>query len=366
MFRTNHLVPRTVATDTRGAVIEASPLPSGQHVLIVEDDPMLRSFLQILLDSEGYRVSEAETGEEMFQVLDEGTVDLIVLDIMLPDGNGVDFARRLRRSSLTPIVFATAVTDTDTRRRAFGLMNVDYVNKPFDAKELLHRVSGILNGAPVVMEDPRGKERPRPPADTLPWYRAPLIWGPAMALVFIVVGGIFLIPKEEDPALPRKVAVEVPGTAAGPSTAAGAGAGGKETAIPGSGIVMRDAEPAPGTAAGGVAAGAPGGAAGVAGGGVVADAPLEAKIASEHFNNNSIPRILRYVRFVHRNDWGEYLVSWEQRLKNVQDLEAAGKSVELQNKGQVLSGKELTEYVALMERRVRYLRCAQQIVATAK
>jgi len=339
---------------------------------------MLRSFLQVLLDSEGYRVSEAEDGEEMFQILGEDAPDLIVLDIMLPDGNGVDFARRLRRNSLTPIVFATAVTDTETRRRAFGLMNVDYVNKPFDAKELLRRVGSIIRGAPVVMENPHEKDRPKPPAaDVQPWYRAPLIWGPALAFLIVVVAGAFLLPKDEDPMQPRARAIA---TAASP----GAAAPGKaapttgETIIPGSGIIMKDAEPAGTTGAGGTASAAVSTAAGGTGvaapGDPVAETPIEAKIAqacgelpiSEHFNNNSIPRILRYVKFVHRGDWGEYLSSWEQRLKNVQDLESSGKTIELQNKGQVLSGKQLTDYLALMERRVRYLRCAQQIAVTAK
>ena len=76
--------------------------------------------------------------------------------------------------------------------------------------------------------------------------------------------------------------------------------------------------------------------------------------------------MLRYVRFVHNGDWGEYLETWVERLKNVQDLESSGKSIELQKKDIVLSGEDLEKYVDLMERRVRFLRCASQIIQTTK
>ncbi|HBT43615.1 MAG TPA: hypothetical protein DEB21_16935, partial [Rhodospirillaceae bacterium] len=142
-------------------------------------------------------------GAEMFAALDGKNFDVIVLDIMLPDGNGVDFARTLRRTSTLPIIFATAVTDTDTRRRAIGLMQVDYVTKPFDAKELVLRIRNIRTMAPV-MEDPNARDLPKPvAADAAPWYRSPLTWGPAVAFLVIVLGGVFLIPDDEDPAALR-------------------------------------------------------------------------------------------------------------------------------------------------------------------
>lgn len=340
---------------------------------------MIRSFLQILLEGEGYRVSEVEDGAGMFGALAEGPVDLIVLDIMLPDGNGVDFARQLRRSNGVPIVFATAVTDTETRRRAFGLMNVDYVNKPFDAKELLLRVSSILKGSPI-MEDPNANAGPPPATDTLTWTRAPLIWGPALAFLIVAIGGYFFLPKSEDP---MDMAERAEGTGVGGTIDAFGGSNADarkaaEAAAAQSGVVMRDAvqgQPLGGNgaaAAGSAAAPVANGGSGV-GSGAAAGSP-EAKIAaacgelpiSEHFNNNSVPRVLRYVHFVHKGDWGAYLDSWEIRLKNVEDLEHAGKSIELSKKGIVLSGKELRAYVELMQRRVKFLRCTKDIMATIK
>ena len=176
---------------------------SNLSILIVEDDPMIRSFLKAVLEAEDYDVTEAESGAEMFAALDGKNFDVIVLDIMLPDGNGVDFARTLRRPSTLPIIFATAVTDTNTRRRAIGLMQVDYVTKPFDAQELLLRIKNIRTMAPV-MEDPNARDLPKPvAADTAPWYRSPLTWGPAVAFLVIVLGGVFLIPDDEDPAALR-------------------------------------------------------------------------------------------------------------------------------------------------------------------
>lgn len=348
------------------------------HILIVEDDAMIRSFLRVVLEGEGYEVTEAETGAEMFAALDGGHFEVIVLDIMLPDGNGVDFARTLRRTSTLPIVFATAVTDTDTRRHAIGLMQVDYVTKPFDAAELLLRIKNIRTMAPV-MEDPNARDLPKPAIDKgIPWYQAPLIWGPALAFLIVVAGGIFLIPGDEDPAayqaaLQAQQAEQarnaLPGTpgvpGAGPSAA---GTARQETE---SGVVLRDAVPT-GQAEDQFGAD-PTPQAGAAGTVGAAGSDEEKVIlacgelpVSEFWNNNSIKRVLRYVRFVHNGDWGEYLGTWVERLKNVQDLEASGKSIELQKKDIVLSGEDLEKYVDLMERRVRFLRCASQIIQTTK
>ncbi|MEQ8228570.1 MAG: response regulator transcription factor [Rhodospirillales bacterium] len=342
-------------------------------ILIVEDDPMLRSFLKVVLEGEDYEVTEAETGAEMFAALDGNTFDVIVLDIMLPDGNGVDFARTLRRSSNMPIIFATAVTDTETRRRAIGLMQVDYVTKPFDAKELVLRIQNIRTMAPV-MEDPNARNLPRPAAqETTAWYKTPLIWGPALAFLIIVLGGIFLIPGEEDPAVLRaqqaasQAAKSPAAQNGGQDTSSNAG---DNAVISQSGVVLKDAAPASGPG-GGSAAAPEGGGGASAGDASVAGSPEQKIIdacgelpVSENWNNNSVKRVLRYVRFVHKGDWGEYLESWVDRLKNLQDLEAAGKPVELAKKDIVLSGEELGTYVELMERRVRYLRCASQIIQT--
>jgi len=344
---------------------------SNPSILIVEDDPMIRSFLKAVLEAEEYDVTEAETGAEMFAALDGANFDVIVLDIMLPDGNGVDFARTLRRTSNMPIVFATAVTDTDTRRRAIGLMQVDYVTKPFDAQELLLRIKNIRTMAPV-MEDPNARDLPKPvSADAAPWYRSPLTWAPAVAFLVIVLGGIFLIPGEEDPATLRAEQTAAQAQRNADTATAQAVAAAAAAQAGGSGVVLKDAQPA---ASAGVGAGAADGAAGANGDGAIEAGSPEQKIleacgelpVSEHWNNNSIKRVLRYVRFVHRGNWGEYLETWVERLKNLQDLESSGKSVELQKKGVLLSGKDLEVYADLMEKRVRFLRCASQIVQTIK
>lgn len=130
---------------------------------------MVRSFVSVLLDSEGYDVVEAEDGRQMFDGLAQGDVDLIVLDIMLPDGNGVDFARRYRATNTTiPIVFATGVTDDDTKRRAAGLMQFHYVTKPFDADTLLERVSALFEASPVMQTPEDAQQTARTIADKPP------------------------------------------------------------------------------------------------------------------------------------------------------------------------------------------------------
>jgi CheY-like chemotaxis protein len=344
------------------------------QILIVEDDSMIRSFVTAVLEAEGYAVTEAETGAEMFAALEHANFDVIILDIMLPDGNGVDFARTLRRTSSLPIIFATAVTDTDTRRHAIGLMQVDYVTKPFDAQELLLRIRNIRTMAPV-MEDPNARNLPKPPpVDALPWYRAPLIWGPALAFLIIIAGGIFLIPGEEDPAVLRaQMAAEQARNPKARTSDASSdrGAAQSELQTTQSGIVLKDAAPQSGS---GSAAPGAGGTVDGGEGAAPAEGSPEQKISeacgelpvSEFWNNNSLKRVLRYVRFVHKGDWGEYLGTWVDRLRNVQDLQASGKPVELQKKDIVLSGEDLDKYVELMERRVRFIRCASQIIQTTK
>lgn len=118
------------------------------HILVVDDDAQIRQLVAKLLRDHGHRVSVARDGRELWQVLDSAGVGLVILDIMLPGGNGLDLCRELRgRYPQLPIIMVTALgSDTD---RIVGLEvgADDYVTKPFNPRELLARVNAVLRRA---------------------------------------------------------------------------------------------------------------------------------------------------------------------------------------------------------------------------
>ncbi|WP_306151409.1 response regulator transcription factor [Roseovarius sp. MMSF_3281] len=113
-------------------------------VLIVDDDPEIRSVLRITLKQAGYEVSEAGDGPEGLAKARNGQANLIVLDIGLPGMDGLDLCRRLRAERETPVLFLTARDDEIDRVLGFELGGDDYVTKPFSPRELLARIKAIL------------------------------------------------------------------------------------------------------------------------------------------------------------------------------------------------------------------------------
>lgn len=123
----------------------APPPPAEAHILVVDDDAQIRQLAAKLLREHGHRVSVARDGRELWQVLDTAEIDLVILDIMLPGGNGLDVCRELRaRFPQLPIIMVTALgSDTD---RIVGLEvgADDYLPKPFNPRELLARINAVL------------------------------------------------------------------------------------------------------------------------------------------------------------------------------------------------------------------------------
>lgn len=116
-----------------------------QHILIVEDDEMIQSFLALHLKNEGFQVSLAGSGKEMSRALGQADIDLIVLDLGLPDGDGLTLAQEVRSRSSIPIIIATARKGADDRIMALGLGADDYVTKPYDPRELVLRIRNVLS-----------------------------------------------------------------------------------------------------------------------------------------------------------------------------------------------------------------------------
>jgi two-component system KDP operon response regulator KdpE len=122
--------------------VSAEPL-----VLVVEDEPPLRRFLRTSLRSHGFRFVEAGTAEQALLLMREHRPELILLDLGLPDVDGIDLTKRLREWTETPIVVISARGREEDKVRAFEAGADDYLTKPFGVKELLARMRVALKHA---------------------------------------------------------------------------------------------------------------------------------------------------------------------------------------------------------------------------
>jgi putative two-component system response regulator len=125
--------------------LEDSAVP--RLVLVADDEPAMRLLCRVNLELEGYEVREAETGTEALARVQDGGIDLILLDIMMPGLGGHDVARQLARDERTrrlPVVFLSARADRANLRLGYELGAVDYITKPFDPVELAARVGEAL------------------------------------------------------------------------------------------------------------------------------------------------------------------------------------------------------------------------------
>lgn len=118
-----------------------------EQLLIVDDDSQLTAFLSRFFTRHGYKVVTAGTSHGMFEALAERTFDLIVLDLILPDEDGLEAARRLRTTSDIPVVMLTARGEVHERIVGLELGADDYVPKPYEPHELLARVRSVLRRA---------------------------------------------------------------------------------------------------------------------------------------------------------------------------------------------------------------------------
>src|ERR671916_1798586 len=123
------------------------PLQKPQPVLVVEDEASIASFVSLYLKNAGYDVRVASTGEEALSAAQEQQPTLIVLDLMLPDIDGIEVCRRLRRVSDVPILMLTARDEDVDKIIGLEVGADDYLTKPFNPRELVARVKSILRRA---------------------------------------------------------------------------------------------------------------------------------------------------------------------------------------------------------------------------
>jgi two-component system, OmpR family, KDP operon response regulator KdpE len=114
------------------------------RILVVDDEPQIVRGLKIILRSAGYSVEAAETKAQALALLASRPPDALVLDLVLPDGQGVEVCQEVRRWSRLPIVVLSAVGDEREKVRALDAGADDYVTKPFGADELLARLRAVI------------------------------------------------------------------------------------------------------------------------------------------------------------------------------------------------------------------------------
>ncbi len=128
---------------------------SESRILVVDDEPHILRGLKVILRGAGYGVETAENKEQALALLAARPPDAIVLDLVLPDGRGVEVCEEVRRWSSLPILVLSAVGDEREKVRALDAGADDYVTKPFGTDELLARLRALLRRSVTVGADAR-------------------------------------------------------------------------------------------------------------------------------------------------------------------------------------------------------------------
>ena len=123
------------------------------HILVVDDDKNTRLLFRAELESAGYTVVTATDGRDALAVMDREHVDLVVLDIMMPNMDGYEFTRLLRESQNNlPILMVSAKQLPADKHKGFIVGTDDYITKPIDGEEMLYRIRALLRRAKIVSE----------------------------------------------------------------------------------------------------------------------------------------------------------------------------------------------------------------------
>lgn len=123
------------------------------EVLVVDDEPGIRRVLRGYLEADGFTVTEAATGAEALARLRAATVDVVLLDVMLPDLDGIEVLRRLRTFSEVYVLLVTARTEEADTLVGLAVGADDYVTKPFSPREVVARVKAVLRRGRAPRED---------------------------------------------------------------------------------------------------------------------------------------------------------------------------------------------------------------------
>ena len=123
------------------------------RILVVDDDDNTRMFLRAVLENNGYTVSTASNGKRALDVMDKEHIDLVVLDIMMPEMDGYEFTKIVRESQNNlPILMVSAKQLPSDKHKGFIVGTDDYITKPIDDEEMLYRIKALLRRAKIATE----------------------------------------------------------------------------------------------------------------------------------------------------------------------------------------------------------------------
>lgn len=123
------------------------------HILVVDDDKNTRKLIEAVLLRENFTVSTAENGKDALEKLDGEHIDLVVLDVMMPEMDGYEFTKTLRESENDiPILMVSAKQLPTDKHKGFLVGTDDYITKPIDEEEMLLRIKALLRRAKIVSE----------------------------------------------------------------------------------------------------------------------------------------------------------------------------------------------------------------------
>ena len=122
------------------------------HVLIIDDDQKIRLLLKKFLDNNGFRVSDAKNTQQAKKIMETLIFDLLVIDIMMPGQNGLEFLKEVRQTNAIPTLMLTAMSNPEDRLDGLEYGADDYMTKPFEPRELLLRIQNILRRHPENLQ----------------------------------------------------------------------------------------------------------------------------------------------------------------------------------------------------------------------
>jgi DNA-binding response OmpR family regulator len=158
----NHTLSSHYVTHRNNGIVHPMPARSDQkikspketHVLVVDDEEPLRNLLRISLQKAGYSVYTAGNGKEAMEVFKQVPIDLVLLDILMPDMDGYGLCSELRQRSDVPIIMLSALNRPDDVVYGFSLGADDYIAKPFQFREVEVRIQAILRRVAWLKERP--------------------------------------------------------------------------------------------------------------------------------------------------------------------------------------------------------------------
>jgi DNA-binding response OmpR family regulator len=120
---------------------------SNCKILVVDDSSTNIVLLEAILNGQGYQIETAQSVKEASQIIKKETIDLILLDLLMPKVNGYDFLKELKISDATkniPVIIVSAVADSENKKKSIEMGAMDFINKPIDIQEFLDKIENIL------------------------------------------------------------------------------------------------------------------------------------------------------------------------------------------------------------------------------